>query len=243
MLERLGYRADVAATGTEVLTALRRQPYDLILMDVQMPEMDGLEATRRVRADFDPAEQPRIVALTANAMQGDRERCLDAGADDYLAKPVDAKQLAETLAQYKSHGVSLSLAETSSRGVSEADLKTVREHLAELIGEDDPNFARELADSYLANTPDLLDAIRAGIADDSPTAVRDGAHTLKSSSALFGFEDVMESCDALEMIARDGDLAGADEWLCTLERAFLDTQPSVHALTHESRPAAVGKEV
>jgi signal transduction histidine kinase/ligand-binding sensor domain-containing protein/CheY-like chemotaxis protein len=88
LLERLGYRADVAANGLEVLAALRRQSYDLILMDVQMPEMDGLEAARRIRAEPPPGLQPRIVAMTANALRGDREACLAAGMDDYLSKPI-----------------------------------------------------------------------------------------------------------------------------------------------------------
>ncbi|HEX8835253.1 MAG TPA: response regulator, partial [Abditibacteriaceae bacterium] len=87
VLDRLGYRADVANNGAEAVQALQRQPYDVVLMDVQMPEMDGLEATRHIRASFPAAVQPRIVAMTANALQGDREECLEAGMDDYLSKP------------------------------------------------------------------------------------------------------------------------------------------------------------
>jgi signal transduction histidine kinase/DNA-binding response OmpR family regulator len=93
MLERMGYRADVAGNGYEVLQALKRQPYDLVFMDVQMPEMDGLEATRIIRADFGSDRQPHIVAMTANAMQGDREMCLAAGMNDYVSKPIQVKEL------------------------------------------------------------------------------------------------------------------------------------------------------
>src|SRR5690606_31487793 len=96
----LGCRPDVAANGLEVLDALRRQPYDLVLMDVQMPEMDGLTATRRLREEFPPERQPRVVAMTANAMQGDRERCIEAGMDDYLAKPVKLDELKAVLDCY-----------------------------------------------------------------------------------------------------------------------------------------------
>ncbi|MBI5054006.1 MAG: response regulator, partial [Chloroflexi bacterium] len=99
MLERLGYRADVAGNGHEALSALRRQGYDVVLMDVQMPGMDGLEATRCIRQEFDSATQPRIVAMTANAMQGDREECLQAGMDDYISKPINVKELAGALAK------------------------------------------------------------------------------------------------------------------------------------------------
>ena len=96
ILDRLGYRADVAADGVEAVAAVRRQAYDVVFMDVQMPEMDGLEATRTIRADGS-VTQPHIIALTANAMEGDRERCLDAGADDYVAKPVGMQALADAI--------------------------------------------------------------------------------------------------------------------------------------------------
>ncbi len=98
MLAVLGYRADIAANGIEVLQALERQPYDIILMDVQMPEMDGLEATRRIVAlQSDRAKRPWIIALTANAVQGDREICLEAGMDDYISKPIKKQELADAL--------------------------------------------------------------------------------------------------------------------------------------------------
>jgi PAS domain S-box-containing protein len=97
MLARLGYRADVAANGLEVLAAVCRQPYDLVLMDLQMPEMDGLEAARRIRAESPAGSRPWIIALTANAMQGDRELCLAAGMDDYISKPIKQADLAAAL--------------------------------------------------------------------------------------------------------------------------------------------------
>jgi len=93
MLDRLGYRADVVANGVEALEAVRRQCYDLVLMDVQMPEMDGLEATRRIRLSGGDRSQPYIIALTANAMEGDREACLAAGVDAYVPKPVGIQEL------------------------------------------------------------------------------------------------------------------------------------------------------
>ena len=97
ILERMGYRADVAANGLEVLEAVARQAYDVILMDVQMPEMDGLEATREIHRRWPNGPRPRIIAMTANALQGDREICLAAGMDDYIAKPVRTDQLAAAL--------------------------------------------------------------------------------------------------------------------------------------------------
>ncbi|PKN94706.1 MAG: hypothetical protein CVU44_02535 [Chloroflexi bacterium HGW-Chloroflexi-6] len=105
LLERLGYRPDVAANGLEVLEALARQPYDLVLMDVQMPEMDGFEATRAIRQNGSPASQPKIIAMTANAMQGDREACIAAGMDDYVSKPIQVKELVAALQRAASQKV------------------------------------------------------------------------------------------------------------------------------------------
>jgi CheY-like chemotaxis protein len=96
-LEEMGYTADVAANGLETVVALERQPYDVILMDVQMPLMDGLEAARRIRRLPPPVRQPQIVAMTANVMKGDREACLDAGMDDYIGKPVRVEELVAAL--------------------------------------------------------------------------------------------------------------------------------------------------
>jgi len=101
ILQRMGYRADVAANGLEALAALRRQRYDVILMDVQMPEMDGLEATRQIRSTVAPDQQPHIIAMTANAMQGDREVCLEAGMNDYVSKPIQIKELQAALENVK----------------------------------------------------------------------------------------------------------------------------------------------
>ena len=102
MLKRLGYTADVVANGVEVLHALEAKTYDIIFLDVQMPDMDGYEAARRVRAKWagnEPA-RPTMVAMTGNAMQGDRERCLEAGMDDYISKPVHAEELMAALKRW-----------------------------------------------------------------------------------------------------------------------------------------------
>jgi len=99
LLERLGYEADLAANGLEALERLQQQPYDVVLMDVQMPEMDGLEATRRIRQEIAVDRQPQIVAITANAMKEDREKYLALGMDDYLSKPIRVTELVEALSK------------------------------------------------------------------------------------------------------------------------------------------------
>ncbi len=97
LLEQMGYRADVASNGVEALESVARQTYDVVLMDVQMPEMDGLEASRQINSNHPDGNRPRIVAMTANAMQGDREMCLEAGMDDYIAKPIRVDRLVDAL--------------------------------------------------------------------------------------------------------------------------------------------------
>jgi CheY-like chemotaxis protein len=96
LLQQMGYRADLASNGLEAIDALKRQTYDVVLMDVQMPEMDGLEATHHIRLSGE-VTQPHIIGLTANAMQGDREMCIDAGMDDYITKPIRVRELVESL--------------------------------------------------------------------------------------------------------------------------------------------------
>jgi CheY-like chemotaxis protein len=97
LLEQMGYRADLAGNGLEAIQAVGRQKYDVVLMDVQMPEMDGLEASRQICARWPRGERPHIIAMTANAMQGDRERCLAAGMDDYVSKPIRVNELVSAL--------------------------------------------------------------------------------------------------------------------------------------------------
>jgi CheY-like chemotaxis protein len=101
----MGYRADLAANGLEVLEALERQPYDVVLMDVQMPHMDGLEASRRICQKWQREERPRIIAMTAEAMSGDREKCLASGMDDYLSKPIRIPELTVALSKCRSRSI------------------------------------------------------------------------------------------------------------------------------------------
>ncbi len=104
LLQQMGYRADLASNGIEAIECVQRQTYDVVLMDVQMPEMDGLEASKEITARWSADERPRIVAMTANAMQGDREMCIAAGMDDYLTKPIRVERLVEALNLVQSRG-------------------------------------------------------------------------------------------------------------------------------------------
>jgi diguanylate cyclase (GGDEF)-like protein/PAS domain S-box-containing protein len=211
LLQRIGYRVDVAGNGLEVLEALRRQPYDVILMDVQMPEMDGLEATRQVRKgawqDADSGDrlkgQPYIIAMTANAMQGDREICLAAGMDDYISKPIRLEELRGALSQ--AARVIRSRAKPDDGWLpvegppkeDAIDERTFRRFHATL-GEDDPEAMTSLIRDYLEEAPRLLAEIKEAGECGEFQALRRGAHSLKSSSELFGATQLVELCRSLE---------------------------------------------
>ena len=121
LLENMGYRADLAADGLEVLAALERQRYDIVLMDVQMPELDGLETTRRIHAELPPVQWPKIIAVTAGAMRGDREKCFAAGMDDYVSKPVQADDLQAALERCMNVEVEEGAASTESAAAPSSD--------------------------------------------------------------------------------------------------------------------------
>ncbi|MCP2730295.1 GAF domain-containing protein [Symplocastrum sp. BBK-W-15] len=236
LLRRLGYRADVAGNGLEVIEALRRQFYDVVFMDVQMPEMDGLAAAKYICSEWSIYQRPRIVAMTANAMQGDREICLQAGMDDYISKPIRIEELVRALNQCQS--------ELEVRGER---LEVIEEEKfllpEELIGEEEGLEAREsglenssslapipqpiapfpleevidatafeelqlmvnenemlvrVIDSYLEETPQLLEGMTQAISQGDAATLQRYAHNLKSTSATFGAMRLSELCRELE---------------------------------------------
>ncbi len=243
MLARRGVRADVVATGQEALDALHRSPYDLVLMDVQMPVMDGLEATRRIRAELPAERQPHIVAMTANAMEGDRERCLAAGMDGYIAKPVRPEDLAEVVgAQVAAAGPPSppeSAAEPPSATPAAPAAESFDRARVEDFADGDAAFLRELLGTYLANTPPLLAAMRDALAAGTPGPIGDAAHTLKSSSHACGAAAVQERAQALETWCRTTDLpdlAAAAPLVAAVERAFDAARREIEAYL-QSLPA------
>ncbi len=223
-LKRLGYRADVASNGLEVLDALARQPYDVVLMDVQMPELDGLETTRRICRDQPLATRPRIIAMTANAMQGDRELCLAAGMDDYISKPIRIDELMRAL----EHAGPVPAG--TSRPTLVADIavavldRGVLDRLQADLGDDSPNIVAELIDLFLADVPQQLEAIRTALVVEAADIVQRAAHTLKSTSASLGAQPLATQCGILEELARDKQLAEGTEQLRLIVGIFVQTE-------------------
>jgi CheY-like chemotaxis protein len=209
-------------------------------MDMQMPVMDGYQATAALRereqalaAATDGAARPHtpVVALTANAMQGDRERCLEAGADDYLSKPFSPMDLGKLLEKWLPHTVALNVAATSQADLPEAEAETappdttpgtgngqqlvsaasaidqsVLDIIRDMEDEDDPDMLAEIIGLYLDRAPELLQSLQAAIANKDAEALRVAAHTLKSSSANVGARVLADLCRELEELGRTGSL-------------------------------------
>ncbi len=200
MLTRLGYRADMVGNGLEVLQALTRQPYDVVLLDVQMPEMDGLEAARRICQSWLPPHRPYLVAMTANAMEGDRERCLDAGMDEYVSKPIRLQELAQVLSECRpltASEISVPAAESTPELAATLDM-LVLDELHKALEDDTGDVVSELIDFYLADTPPLLESMKTAMGQHDFEVVQRLAHGLKSSSASLGALQLSQLCRYLE---------------------------------------------
>ena len=215
LLQRLGYRADVVGNGLEVLEALERQPYDVVLLDVQMPEMDGLEAASRVCQRWLPPARPHLIAMTANAMQGDREKCLDAGMNDYISKPIRLPDLALALGQCQPVG-SMPPPEDAPEPIATAFDPGILDELAKAIGDD----VGEVVEFYLMDTPPLLADLKTAVAQQRFDEIQRLVHGLKSSSASLGALGVSQICRHLEAIAPHGDVAAITTAIGRLEAEY-----------------------
>ncbi len=242
MLSTLGYRADIAGNGLEVLDALARQNYDAILMDLQMPEMDGLEATREIHRRL-VENRPRIIAMTANAMPGDREICLEAGMDDYLSKPVRIEQLqtalkrcnplpTEKLARKPTERLA---GKITSRLTSESQISSpidlaVIDSLQQIQVPGEPNLLLELIDLFIKETPIKLDNLRNTLQQKDYIQVKHISHNLKGGSGALGANLMMKVCAEIEQKCKNNILDGLETLLIQLEMEFMRAE---HVLLKE----------
>ncbi|WRH66836.1 MAG: response regulator [Planktothrix sp. GU0601_MAG3] len=228
MLQRLGYRADVANNGLEAIDALQRQSYDLVFMDVQMPELDGLETTRYICKQWPEDSRPWIIAMTAHAMQGDKEECLQAGMNDYVSKPIRIKSLIAALERYYTYESTFS----DSPKLTEQNY-CINDHLSTVVqnylspkiqclikenhldqetinslrlmaGEDADILLVEVFNSYLEDAPQRLQTIEEAVIHQDALALQKSAHALKSLSVTVGAVRLAELAGELEAKGRTG---------------------------------------
>jgi CheY-like chemotaxis protein len=229
LLEKRGHTVRVAGNGHEALAALEQQSFDAVLMDVQMPELDGLEATAAVRAqERNTGRHVPIVAMTARAMKGDREDCLAAGMDSYVSKPLQAGELFDALERLAaSHPAAASEMESRTpSGPPPADLAPVgspadfdkAEALQQAAG--DEELFRELRAAFLEESPTLLAQIQEAIVQADARRLERAAHTLKGAAGAVAGLAVAGAAQRLESLGRTGDLAGAAALSAGLDEAL-----------------------
>jgi signal transduction histidine kinase/CheY-like chemotaxis protein/HPt (histidine-containing phosphotransfer) domain-containing protein len=227
VLERLGYRADLASNGLEAVEALRRQRYDVVLMDVHMPEMDGFQATAEIRRMEGPERHTAVVAMTANAMAGDREACLAAGMDDYVSKPLRGEEMRAVLERWAAPGMKAAslrarAGDAASPEMTGGEVRNLAA-LGEFLGcevTDDPGFLDNLADLYLDEAERKLGELKSAVANENASALATAAHALKGSSLMVGLETLGSLSQELERIGRSASTVGADAVLARLEVEF-----------------------
>ncbi|HEY2329140.1 MAG TPA: response regulator, partial [Verrucomicrobiae bacterium] len=249
ILQQMGYQPEVAANGREALAAIERQPVDLIFMDVMMPEMDGLEATRAIRKRQMSGEhknfQSRIVvvAMTAHAMQGDREKCLASGMDDYLSKPVRPKDVRDMIEKW---GGKVAMDSNPPRpAVVENTATDAPVDMARMNDLTDGNLdsLRELVDMYFKQTQIQLGQMRDAIRDGKADQIRRVAHSCAGASATLGMTFLVPKLRELEKLGASGSLTGAGEICETVAgeferiREFLKRNPELAGVMANLNPA------
>ena len=214
LLAHLGYRADVVANGIEVLDALERQNYDVVLMDVQMPQMDGLEATRRLRARYHAGALPRVIAMTANAMPGDREKCLASGMDAYVTKPIELNDLRDVLMTLAS-----AVGEPAESGLAVIDQRRIDQMLA-IQDENNPTLLADIITLFLDDSPQHLQNISDAVAQQDAALLEASAHRFLSSIDNLGVLRMNRHCVELERLGVARSMDGAQAQLDGLHREF-----------------------
>jgi CheY-like chemotaxis protein/two-component sensor histidine kinase len=213
MFARLGYTPEIVVNGLEAIAAVRSKAYDLLFLDLHMPKMDGIETTKYLVREWEnfglTYPRPKIIAMTANAMQGDREVCLDAGMDDYISKPIFMDVLEQTVCKW---GSSLH-SETSIATIDRSALDRLQEISPTLLDRLIPLFLNEEA-------PKLLNTIGMSLMAGDTAQICDAAHTLKGTSSALGAVKLAQLCQHVETQTGQGDLTGIESSILELEAEY-----------------------
>ena len=225
ILKSAGYDVTATANGRELLSAIRAEAYDLILMDIFMPEMDGFEATAAVRALPDARARIPIIAMTAYAVESDRERCLAAGMSDYISKPIHKQELIETVKRWLEKSKYVGNEHRNADGSTDALNISVLEILEHDAGHD---TMVELVRAYVGETAEAIQRLDAAVATDDLQVIEREALALKTGAATFGAIHLHRQCESLELACLAGDRARARSIAATLPRA---AQATCHLLS------------
>jgi PAS domain S-box-containing protein len=231
-IQKLGYRCDAVGNGLEAVHALEEHAYDLVLMDCQMPEMDGYEATQTIRSRTDAAfAQIPIVAMTANAVKGDRERCLESGMNDYITKPIKLRELSIALKRWLENGSSET--EVSQTSVSEGcvvlDLEAIQ-NIRQLAATAGQNFLDELIGIFISTTPPRIELMMQAWHEDDRTVIRKEAHGLRSASGHLGLVQVEALCQEIEECADDADRVTLQGLVLKLRQSYEESRSALQEL-------------
>jgi CheY-like chemotaxis protein len=225
ILEKLGYRADFVADGAEAVAAVRQRPYDVVLMDLRMPEMDGIEATSLILAEVPESSRPRIIAMTADVTKDKREACFAAGMVGFIPKPIDREELGRLLGMTLPEQQDGLLAiETSSEMPQGLDFLTLRK----MVG-DNEEALRSFIDEYANNAAELIANMHASLKAGDLVSLGRAAHTLKSSSALMDFHDLSSLCAALEADCDQENRSQLTDRIDQLTNAWTAAQRKINA--------------
>jgi signal transduction histidine kinase/CheY-like chemotaxis protein/HPt (histidine-containing phosphotransfer) domain-containing protein len=238
LLAKQGHEVVLAHDGEEAFAAVERETFDLVLMDLEMPKMDGLEATARIRAhDAQTGRHTPIVAMTAHAMKGDRERCLAGGMDGYLSKPIRASQLTKVLEEFNVgcarvsvHPAPLSAALRAPH--ADADILDRAAILAR-VGHDS-QLLKDIVAVYFDESPRLLEGVRSAVETGDASKLKVAAHTLKGAVSNFSTWPAFEAALRLETMGHTGDLTHAREGLAALDAALDRLRPALVQLIHST---------
>ncbi len=225
LLQKQGHTIELANNGCEALAALERQLFDLVLMDVQMPEMDGFEATARIRArESEGGRRLPIIAMTAHAMKGDRERCLEAGMDGYVPKPIQPHDLNEAIGR-----VAVVVPEAGPSAASCAAVDEVNRSEALARVGDDLELLAQVAGLFLDEYPKQMTDLRAAVARGDCVVMQRLAHTIRGSVGVFGARGACEAAQRLETMAKQRDATNAPQACDALEVAVAQLKPALSA--------------
>lgn len=240
MLQQLGYIAEVVTNGREALDALAKKRYDMIFMDIQMPEMDGFEATEVIVNQWRPEMRPRIVAMTANVMEGYREECLERGMDDYISKPISVKEIERVIRNWGGQRAlpesrkEERLQEKAARLIDDEKIAELRE----LGGDEAEEMLSELVTLFLEDSETIMQSILDALQKSDVSAVHKEAHKMKGVSLNIGANALGELCRKIELAASNGELERATAFREELEKLYSESRQAFERLIQRLRTAA-----